>query len=193
MDKAIADIQAKYEKRIRKLEGKFGELNAKANKSPAPVKKDLSEVISEGKNFKEMSEEFSEFTDTMTEQAKSTQGYFDDKLAEMREDMANKMISRSHRSWKETVKTDEFTTWFKGQDNFEDLNNSEDPLDVLDVLDNYKTFADNEAIITANAAKTKKASNRRLESNIPATSSSTNTPRQSEDDEEAAFIRAFKG
>lgn len=187
----LQKMEAFFKEKIRKLDGKIGELNSKVKKAadPEPVPKTLAETVAEGESFKAMASEFPEYTETMTEQASAIDSIVTAKTEDIRkeaerqvEEIQDMFVSSQHRNWKETLNTTEFTAWFKTQDeSVTGLFESSQPNDVVFVLDKYKEFNDNKEseVKAVNKSKT------RLEENAPPTQSKTSTPQRAEDPDEA--------
>lgn len=211
----IEKLRAENERLLRAKDGKYGTLNSKylglqkklhemqeqGHQKPAgefepDVKIDLSKV----EGFAELAEDDPEAAQVL-ERSLSLQASTYHKEIEAlkaqvesvgatKEQLAAQMnesvISMRHRDWIDIVNTNEFHAFVSADEERAKVLESTNPFEVIEVLDKYKEFQDNESI-----KKAKKAAKRdRLKANVPATKGAA-TVKPKRDTAEEAFNNAF--
>lgn len=188
----------RYEQRLRKMEGRWGELNAKfgevnttlerlldATKTQTEVAGDVSpskeqviEATQSLEKFEALKEDFPEWAEAMEEQS----AYLERKIkseisapenvvtreeaeALVQRGISLAVIGMRHPGWESTVGSEDFYGWLNDQKAaVRDLQHSQDPDDVIRLLDLYK----GQGRIPAESAES--PNRRRLENAIPPTS-----------------------
>ncbi len=172
---------------------------AKAVGANAPTKQQTADALRSGESFDKLAEEFPEWAAAMKELvALNSQAsanidtdailqQADERSATKLEALRSQIVESRHRGWSDLVKTPEFNDWFSKQsDEVKALGESENPVDVIDVLDRYATDRKQPSKQTPG----KNTSTRRLEQALAPTTgrsvSTTSTPSE-EDDFQAGF------
>jgi hypothetical protein len=172
---------------------------AKAAGGDAPTKQQAREALKSGDKFEQFAKEFPEWGEAMQElllmngqggsvDAESILQQADQRATERVEKLKSTIVESRHRGWEKVVKTPEFNAWFDSQgDEVKALAESDNPVDVIEVLDRYSALQKPQS----NSPGNKKPSNNRLAQAVPPTNGRTSTVSSapSEDDD---FLAGFK-
>lgn len=172
---------------------------ARAAGADAPSQQQVAKAFKSGEKFERLADEFPEWADAMKEVLQLNGGGNPDgagsldetnqKMSKENEMLRNQIVETRHRGWEKKVQTPDFGSWFdKQSEEIKALGESNNPADVIDVLDLYENDLKQPKGKTSGKQTT---SNRRLESALSPTrgraASASSAP--SEEDE---FQSGFK-
>lgn len=159
---SLEDENADLKKRIRGLEGRFGEVNrqlqqltekaskeTKAAGDDAPTTKQIKAAMGDSEKMATLKAEFPEFAEALEEQlakvpdASALKAEMQSALNEQFGVLVDSIISEAHEDWAETVVSPRYAAWIERQDEeIANLEHSKRPSDVVKLLNHYQKFED---------------------------------------------------
>ena len=146
-------------KDVSASDAKQAAADVKAGGGDAPSQRQIADAFGDQEAMQELSNEFPEWNKAMVAQTGVIQTYIDEQIGEIKEALdglakteANEdtinglkdaMVTLRHKGWQKTVNGPEFKAWIeddKQRDSVEVMNlyMSNDPLDVIDLLDRFE-------------------------------------------------------
>lgn len=145
----LDSLDANLNKRIRHIEGRFGDLNAKLQSLSKPEKKEPQKHDNSKLEYVRNEYEEMGLAEAVEEQVKNLESKLADQygdlpkkvkeeVSEIREMLNDTLIEFRHKGWKDTIKTDEFASWFESQDQtVQELARSAKLSDAIELLDKF--------------------------------------------------------
>lgn len=148
----LDSLDANFNKRIRHIEGRFGDLNAKLQSLSKPHTENKEPPKLSNEKLDHVKNEYSDmgFAEAVEEQVKNLENKFADQYgdlpkkvkeevsSEIREMLNDTLIEFRHKGWKERIKTDKFASWYdKQEESVQNLAHSDKLYDAIELLDKF--------------------------------------------------------
>lgn len=189
-DEALNAATAPLQAEIRRLNGRYGELNGKLSSGPRKItKEDLPKVAAE---YPDLADVLVEDLSNLESSPAAAPGATAEQINELRDEFNERVLNLVSPGWKDTLQSPEYAGWLKTlpQERSEQILSSENPEDVVSSIREFSDWTGKqEAARKAAAAKAK-----RLAAAEPATKGGASPTERHAPllDAEAAFEQGFK-